>query len=365
MIGADLVSSLGPPSPAWLALPLAAAWTLGLARWARSLGLLDRAQGALAARKLQHSPVPAVGGLALVLTLGILGLWPGWSPSWCLRLLGFELQVAHSVVLLSLALVLAVGLWDDLLPGGLGPLSKLSGQLLALMPLAAGTLGELQAGAGASADSLELLSLGAGLCLAGLVSMNVLNTFDNADGASAGVAILGFLPAALGLGVQEPSSGAQLACLATLGFSLFNLNARSTARGAEGSSVPSAYLGDSGAFVLALLVLFVPGAWCALWIPALDLARLSVLRLRLGGRPWIGDRRHLAHRLQRRGLGPRAVALVLLLLSLPACGGYALSTLSGGFQGILLAGGLLLGTFGFAGALRWTHNFRDPEAGKA
>jgi len=62
----------------------------------------------------------------------------------------------------------------------------------------------------------------------------------------------------------------------------------------------------------------VPAAWPALLLPALDLGRLVLVRVRLGLAPWQGDRRHLAHRLQARGLAPATVALALLAISLPA-----------------------------------------------
>ena len=47
-------------------------------------------------------------------------------------------------------------------------------------------------------------------------------------------------------------------------------------------------------------------------LPLLDLGRLCVLRVRQGRRPWDGDRLHLAHELERRGLGVLAVLGVLL-----------------------------------------------------
>jgi len=53
----------------------------------------------------------------------------------------------------------------------------------------------------------------------------------------------------------------------------------------------------------------------ALWVlvlPLLDLGRLCVRRVRQGRRPWDGDRLHLAHELERRGLGVLAVLGVLL-----------------------------------------------------
>jgi hypothetical protein len=81
--------------------------------------------------------------------------------------------------------------------------------------------------------------------------------------------------------------------------------------------VPRAYLGDAGSHVIGILWAADPRAWPLLVLPLLDLARLAFLRRSLGQPPWRGDRRHLAHRLAARGLGPVAVVLALLGIALP------------------------------------------------
>jgi len=259
--------------------------TVLLARLAPRLGWTDAPEGAEAARKLQRRAVPCVGGAALLLALGCGGsqvlepeleLWGRWlpEPGWRLA---------------TLVAVFAVGAWDD--RAGLAPLPKVLAQLAALAPLALGAAREHGAGA-------AWILVGVGF-----VALNLLNTFDNADGALAGLCALGFaLPV-------------PLVSAACLGFLPFNLDA---ARRGE-SRAPSAYLGDSGAFVLAGLVLLQPRAAGLLFLPALDLARLSVVRLRAGSRPWLGDRRHLAHRLAARGLSLAAVAVLQCVIAAPAC----------------------------------------------
>jgi UDP-N-acetylmuramyl pentapeptide phosphotransferase/UDP-N-acetylglucosamine-1-phosphate transferase len=139
------------------------------------------------------------------------------------------------------------------------------------------------------------------LCvLAGVAAQNAANTFDNADGALCAVA-------GVGLACASPLSGAVLA------FLPFNLGGRGILR-----RVPRAWLGDGGSHLLGLLLLTTPVAWAALVLPALDLARVACLRARDGQPIWRGDRRHLAHALEARGLGPAAVDLVLVLLAAPA-----------------------------------------------
>jgi UDP-GlcNAc:undecaprenyl-phosphate GlcNAc-1-phosphate transferase len=139
--------------------------------------------------------------------------------------------------------------------------------------------------------ALALIVLGA------VLAQNALNTFDNADGAATSLA-------ALGLCLPAPLFAAPL-----LAFLPFNLRRRGS---------PSAYLGDAGSHLVGMLVLLTPAAWPVLALPLLDLSRLSVVRLRRGQMPWVGDRRHLAHRLAALGLGPLAVVRVLLGLALPA-----------------------------------------------
>lgn len=130
-----------------------------------------------------------------------------------------------------------------------------------------------------------------------MLACNVWNTFDNADGAAAGLAGTGC--ALLGLPVGA----------AVLGFLPWNLFLR---RDGE----PRAYLGDGGSHLLGMTVLVEPAAWPLALLPALDLARVAALRIAAGERPWVGDRRHLAHDLQRRGLRRVAVCVLLVALGL-------------------------------------------------
>jgi UDP-N-acetylmuramyl pentapeptide phosphotransferase/UDP-N-acetylglucosamine-1-phosphate transferase len=269
-------------------LALAAATALAteiLARLAPRIGWTD-APRAAAARKRQGRPVPAVGGAAIALVLLAAGelaparsevLWGSWLPGagWFLA---------------SLAALFAVGVWDDLRDLAAGPKAAL--QLVGIAPLALGTaLGQGLA----EACALAVLALAA---------LNLLNTFDNADGALAGHCAVGLL------------AGAPAISAACLGFLPLNLDAARPRNRA--SSAPSAYLGDSGAFLLGLLVVARPESAGLLVLPALDLARLALLRWRTGSRPWVGDRAHLAHRLEARGVGRIAAAAILAAIGAPA-----------------------------------------------
>lgn len=255
-------------------------------RWGLEDGPDERADSARA-RKLQRAPVALVGGLAVALALLALhGLPVGAElPRWWI--------VGSRGAATALVLALVAGLADDLAPRGLGPLAKLALQSLAALPLAWA----------AHAMSGELLGLehawqrALAAWLATLVALNVMNTYDHADGMAGGVAALGLL------GAWPVAAGA---CLGILPFNF------------ERAARRRAFLGDAGSHLLGMLVLLVPAAWPCLYVPALDLARVACARVRAGEAPWRGDRRHLGQRLAARGLPPLGAALVALALAAPA-----------------------------------------------
>ncbi|MCB9915680.1 MAG: hypothetical protein H6828_11105 [Planctomycetes bacterium] len=284
---------------------VAALAALGLARRARARGRGDAPSGA-PTRRASCSACRCPRWAALAIALG----WGATLAAYGAYLFAYlRVEVAFDPdpfpwplapwVLgpgAAFAVAGVVGWLDDARPGGLRPLPKLAGQLVAGALLATPFL--LSAEGGASAGEWALgLTAGA---LASAFACNVVNTFDNADGAAATVGGCGlFLGGFLGGPV--------------VGIALLQLTVR---RGPGRDAV--VYLGDCGAHLVALALLVSPGGWGAFALPALDLARVTVERVRAGQRPWVGDRRHLAHRLQRRGLAPAPVAAVLLVVALPA-----------------------------------------------
>ena len=222
-------------------------------------------------RKRQERPVPAVGGIAILAGLAVTRALP--VPAW-----------------IGVGLAFLVGAIDDLRKGGLSPAALLFGQLVVASALVASGW--------RICGGTPILAAGAS-ALAVVVAINAWNTFDNADGAAT---LLGMV----GLGARSPLLAAPLA-----GFLPWNLVE-------SGGTRPAAYLGNSGSFAVGVLLVLDPVGRYALLLPLLDLARLAFVRVFAGSRPWIGDRRHLAHRLQARGLAPLPVALVLTALAAPA-----------------------------------------------
>lgn len=230
------------------------------------------------------------GGLALAAGALAAGAWTG-APrfpleTWLAARLGLEVSLAP---LAALAAALLLGSVDDLLPRGLPAGAKFAGQigvgLVLIAPLAR--------------DAAEPASLALALALlaGAVVAQNALNTFDNADGAAGGLALV-----ALGASLYPWSA-------ALAGFLAFNLPWRGRTR---------AMLGDAGSHALGVAFLLVPAAWPALALPLFDLARVVRVR-RAAGRPiWRGDRAHLAHRLQGLGLSPLGVVAWLLVIAFPS-----------------------------------------------
>ncbi|MDE0913628.1 MAG: hypothetical protein OSB57_00450 [Planctomycetota bacterium] len=251
----------------WTALLVTLVATPILARAALAFGFVDSRESGLALRKPRENPVPPVGGIAVLLGLVGAALCGEAHLPWAALLAAFGL-----------------GLVDDLRPGGLSPLVKFAGQCVVGCVLG-WSLGD-------GAESIAALSLVA------VVAMNAANTFDCADGACGTLGVVGL-------------AGRSVAAPALLGFLPWNVFFR---RGSE--RVPIAYLGDSGSHLVGVLLAGCPEAWGILLLPLLDLGRLSLVRIKQGRRPWDGDRLHLAHALERRGLSNLGVLGLLLAILL-------------------------------------------------
>ena len=270
-----------------LALP-ALATALGIwwfAHTAEFFHLLDRGGGIGLHRVPLREGRKLVAGLGISLGLG-LTVWQRYEAAF-----PRSTTVDASMAWLAIFLALGIGLIDDVLGAGLSARWKLLGQALPALAFAAGVP--------PGAILLGLLAF-----LGAIVAQNLANTFDNADGALLCVATLALAPA------RPEWSACLLVAL------LFNLRQSAPAR---------ILLGDGGSHMIALLLLCEPRAWGAFALPALDLARVLWVR-RSQARPfWIGDRTHLAHRMQARGLGPLSVAARLALVASPAIAAIALA----------------------------------------
>ncbi len=252
------------------------------------------------AHKSHESPVPYLGGLAIVTAFSVVVVGAALirPPS---------SGLGELVTVFALALLLAgVGLADDL--RGLGAMPRLAVQVWA----GAAVYG---VGAGVSMFSAEPLNLV--FTVAWVVGItNAFNLLDNMDGLSAGVTVIGagsfFVIAAVNGQFLVASLAAALAGCA-LGFLRHNFHPARIYMGDAGSLFLGfliAYLGlklrlDGPTSVTFLVPILVVG------VAILDTTLVSVCRVAHGRSPFRGGRDHLSHRLVKVGLPvPTAVALI-------------------------------------------------------
>jgi UDP-GlcNAc:undecaprenyl-phosphate GlcNAc-1-phosphate transferase len=266
---------------------------------ARRLGVVDEPD----ARRVHTHPIPRLGGLAIF--LGVI------IPA----LAFLDLTGEMRGVLLGAGVACVVGAIDDF--RGLGPLPKLSGQVVAAaIPTAFGVW----------IDHFTFPFLGA-VDLPGLIGvpltvfwivavMNMVNLLDGLDGLAAGVcgiAGLTFAIVALSLGKADAAILSAVVAGACIGFLRHNF-------------FPARiFMGDSGALVLgytlatisvagllktaSTVVLFLP--LLVLAIPILDTSFVVAKRLKHGQPIAAPDRSHLHHRFLAIGFSQRRAALTM------------------------------------------------------
>ncbi|MGA2499623.1 MAG: MraY family glycosyltransferase [Tepidisphaeraceae bacterium] len=286
-------------------------------------------------RKIHHTPKPLGGGIAVFLAivlpvLAALTLVHFHTPastsdpqSLAVYWAGIRHQTPLALkLILAMAAVHVLGLADD--RRAMGPMSKLIAQLAIITTLVVGadiraltfldhyTLGRL--------PSIVLTVLWI------TAITNAFNFLDNMDGLSAGIAAVAstaFLVAALLIGQWFVAALLAMLLGALLGFLCFNF------------SPASIFLGDSGSTLIGLLLgvltirttYLLPGkslgaGWYSVFVPVIvlaiplyDLVVVSIIRIRNGKSPFVGDTNHLSHRLVRRGMSRRMAVLCIYLMT--------------------------------------------------
>lgn len=225
-----------------------------------------------------------------------------------------------ALILLCSAVLFAVGLWDD--RKALGPMVKFIAQWgVALL-------------AAAAADVRVELFIQNGIVTSVLSAfwivliINAFNFLDNMDGASAGIAAIAavILCVAAAFNGQVFVGGLAIVFIGTLlGFLLFNFPPASIFMGDAGSMVVGFFIalltlrttyyqqGQGGPWYPVLMPLVVMA------VPLYDFMSVTMLRIRQGKSPFVGDTQHFSHRLRRHGLTDTQTVLVLYLATL-CCG---------------------------------------------
>ena len=265
--------------------------------------------------KAHARPTPLLGGVAVAIG----------TAAGVLLSLGADLRQGGGLVAVGAGgvVILVAGLVDDL--RGMSPRHKFTWQLIA-----ASAAGLCLTAFGVRLDlflSWPTVWIVALTALWVVAITNAVNFLDNMDGLCAGVGAIAAAALSLAnLRTGEPTVAAASAalCGACLGFLPFNW--------------PHAriFLGDAGSMLIGFLlsalsvlgvytreaqvpVLSVFSPLFVLGIPVLDLVLVMVLRWQAGHPVWLGDRRHISHRLVNRGMRP-ATAVAALWAAGAACG---------------------------------------------
>ncbi len=285
------------------------------------------------ADRYHRSVIALGGGAAIFWTLAIFilagaaavrfvvapGYLEGWlSPSLLEHTEGFLSRMPQLMVVLGVALALhLMGLWDDM--KHLGPFFKLTVQFAAAF--AAVVWADVRI-----TMFIESHVVTAILSVFWIVLIiNVFNFLDNMDGLSAGIAAIAtavLMVAAMRSGQFFVAATGLVFLGALLGFLVFNFPPASIFMGDAGSMVVGFFVAlltarttyYDPAVGTPLYSVFMPAVVMA--VPLYDFITVTFLRLKQGKSPFVGDTQHFSHRLKRRGLSDRHVALTLYLATL-------------------------------------------------
>ncbi len=281
-------------------------------------------------RKIHQVPQALGGGIAIVCGIALpliagliyIHLQPQSIARYSLDIQQGTRQAAG--FLLAMLTMHALGLRDDRSP--LGPFFKLVIQLAIITALVVGL----------NLRALTVLDkLGVGTWPSYLISIlwiglitNAFNFLDNMDGLSAGVAVVcsvAFLVTALSIGQWFVAAMLALLIGALLGFLCFNFPPATIFMGDSGSLVVGLTLG-----VLTIRTTYLPvGQRNAFWeywytmlvpivvlaVPLYDFLVVSIIRIRRGKSPFVGDTNHFSHRLVARGMSRRTSVLCIYLVT--------------------------------------------------
>jgi UDP-GlcNAc:undecaprenyl-phosphate/decaprenyl-phosphate GlcNAc-1-phosphate transferase len=268
-------------------------------------------------RRLHTKPIPRLGGIVVFIAT-LLGLLAALSFGMVGGDLSPDRRQFFTGILLGGTVLFAAGLLDDL--RGLRPGAKLLVQCVAAVIVYRYGL-QIQLITLGPTIAFPLGWLALPLTVLWVVGVtNAFNVIDNMDGLATGLALVA-LATVLGAAFALGNGDVALVCLALtgalLGFLPYNFNPARI------------FLGDSGSLFIGfmLAVLSVHGALksatavlvaiplFALAVPLFDLT-LSILRRWLRGVPiFVGDTRHISHRLLAIGLTQARVVTVLSLVA--------------------------------------------------
>jgi UDP-GlcNAc:undecaprenyl-phosphate GlcNAc-1-phosphate transferase len=307
------------------AFGLSSLLTAGVRKWALRTDFVARPSN----DRYHRAVIPMGGGIAFFWAMAIIGagavaaalLLGGRMAEVGLAAPGqaqFSTRMRQALIVGGCLLGMhLLGLWDD--KKKLGPGFKLACQFIAAIAMAmfADVRVEL------FIDNTIITSLLSSIWI--VLIINAFNFMDNMDGLSAGIATIAaaILLCAAAMNGQVLVAGFTIVFIGVmLGFLLFNFPPASIFMGDAGSMVVGTVMA-----ILTLKTTYyrqeVDGNWYAVFMPLIvmavplyDFTSVTILRIRQGKSPFVGDTQHFSHRLKRRGLSDRQTALTLYLATL-------------------------------------------------
>ena len=292
-----------------LVVALAACWIA--IRIARRLGLIDIPGSS--PHKQHEFPTPLAGGMALVLSLLIVGL-----------LFGIFADREFLPVFLAAGIIFAFGLWDD--ARGMSAPVKLVGQTIAVIILVASGFyirifeypGFFIGGTGPFFRALNWIVTW--LWVIGIT--NAFNLTDSMDGLAVGLsgwALAFFMLAAFDSGQTPLSLFSAILLGICLGISFFNQHPARLFLGDSGSQTLGFFLAAIGIFYTPVGA-YQTSSWFVpillVGVPIFDTTLVFFSRLRRGKAFYKSNRDHTYHRLVRLGMDSGRAVMTMHIAAL-------------------------------------------------
>ena len=329
--------------------------------FAHKVGAIDVPKDA---RRMHKKPIPRLGGLAI------------YGGFLCSILIFGQLDETMLCVLLGAAIIVALGIFDDVL--ALGAKLKFVVQIVAAaIPVC---IGDLQIGLFTNLNPLSdtpfvhLGILAVPVTIIWIVGItNAVNLIDGLDGLAVGVssiAAITMLAVALLTGNMPIAITMAALAGACIGFMPYNLNPAKIFMGDTGSTFLGYMLATvsiMGLFKFYAVISFaVP--FLILGLPIFDTANAIIRRVAAGRSPMSPDRGHVHHKLIDMGFNQKQAVAILYAISATLGLTAVVLTSSGEVKAILLLlavlAAILVGACIIYGAEHWSKHAPENKEDK-
>ena len=329
--------------------------------FAHKVGAIDMPKDA---RRMHKKPIPRLGGLAI------------YGGFLCSILIFGQLDETMLCVLLGAAIIVALGIFDDVL--ALGAKLKFVVQIVAAaIPVC---IGDLQIGLFTNLNPLSdtpfvhLGILAVPVTIIWIVGItNAVNLIDGLDGLAVGVssiAAITMLAVALLTGNMPIAITMAALAGACIGFMPYNLNPAKIFMGDTGSTFLGYMLATvsiMGLFKFYAVISFaVP--FLILGLPIFDTANAIIRRVAAGRSPMSPDRGHVHHKLIDMGFNQKQAVAILYAISATLGLTAVVLTSSGEVKAIVLLlavlAAILVGAGIIYGAEHWSKHASENKEDK-